>query len=90
MKDLQRFLDDVQNNFFKFTQYPEIYGLTEDESKLADVLLERIEYFSRRDKRLARRIEKLEEKLRLAKKHKQITLDAAKTLVRELHLFPKS
>ena len=90
MKDLQRFLDDVENNFFKFTQYPEIYGLTEDESKLADVLLERIEYFSRRDKRLARRIEKLEEKLRLAKKHKQITLDAAKTLVRELHLFPKS
>ena len=90
MKDLQRSLDDVQNNFFKFTQYPEIYGLTEDESKLADVLLERIEYFSRRDKRLARRIEKLEEKLRLAKKHKQITLDAAKTLVRELHLFPKS
>ena len=90
MKDLQRFLDDVQNNFIKFTQYPEIYGLTEDESKLADVLLERIEYFSRRDKRLARRIEKLEEKLRLAKKHKQITLDAAKTLVRELHLFPKS
>ena len=90
MKDIQRFLDDVQNNFFKFTQYPEVYGLTDDESKLVEPLLWRIEYSFYRNKRLVRRIEKLEGKLRLAKKQKQITLDAAKTLVRELHLSPKS
>lgn len=90
MKDIQRFLDDVQNNFFKFTQYPEVYGLTDDESKLVEALLWKIEYSFHRNKRLVRRIEKLEGKLRLAKKQKQITLDAAKTLVGELHLSLES